>query len=166
MPSNHFILCCLLLLLPTIFPSNRVFSSESALCSRWPKYWSFSFSMNRSNEYSGLISFRIDWFDLVRGTPKILFQHHNSKASIIQHSAFFMVQFPHPYMTSEKSVTLTIHTFADKVMPLFFNMPFKLVIDFLPRSKQLLISWLQSPSAVILEPLKVKSLFPFVIISR
>ena len=158
MPSNHLILCCLLLLLPSVFPSIRVFSSESVLCIRWPKYWSFSFNISSSNEYSGLIAFRMDWFDLlaVQGTPKSLLQHHNSKASILWHSAFFIVQLSHPYMTTGKTVALTRRTFVEKVMSLLFNMLSRLVIAFLPRSKRLLISWLQSPSAVILEPKKIK----------
>ena len=149
--SNHLILCNPLLLLPSIFPSIRVFSNESALHIRWPKYWSFSFSINPSNEYSGLISFRMDWFDLlaVQGTLKSLLQHHSSKASILQHSAFFMVQLSHPYVTTGKTIALTRWTFVGKVMSLLFNMLSKLVIAFLPRSKRLLISWLQSPSAVI-----------------
>ena len=160
MPSNHFILCRPLLLLPSIFPSIRVFSNESALRIRWPRYWSFSFSISPSNEYSGLISFRIDWFDLlaVQGTLKSLLQYHSSKASILRHSAFFMVQISHPYMTTRKTVTLTRWTSVGKVMSLLFNMLSRLVIAFLPRSKHLLISWLQSPSAVILEPKKIKSL--------
>ena len=142
MPSNHLILCHPLLLLPSIFPSIRVFSSESVLCIRWPNYWSFSFSINPSNEYSGLISFRMDWFDLlaVQGTLKSLLQHHSSKASILQCLAFFMVQLSHPYMTTEKTIALTRRTFVDKVMSLHFNMLTRLVIAFLPRSKRLLIS--------------------------
>ena len=140
MPSNHLILCYLLLLLPSIFPSNRVFSKEPALHIRWPKYWSFHFSISSSNEYSGLISFRIDWFELlaVQGTLKSLLQHHSSKASILQCSAFFMVQLSYPYMTTGK----TIQTFVGKVMPLLFNMLSRFVIAFLQRSKHLLISWL------------------------
>ena len=159
MPSNHLILCRPLLLPPSIFPSIRVISSKSALCIRWPKYWSFSFNISPSNEHPGLISFRMDWLDLlaVQGTLKSLLQHHSSKASILQHSAFFIVQLSHPYMTTGKNITLTRRTFADKVMSLLFNMLSKLVITFLPRSKHLLISWLQSPSAVILEPRKIKS---------
>jgi len=151
MPSNHLILCCPLLLLPSIFPSIRVFSNESVLHSRWPKYWNFSFSLSPSNEYSGLISFRIDWFDLlaVQGTLKSLLQHHSSKASILWHSAFFIVQLSHPYMTAGKTIALTRWTFVGKVMSLLFNILSRLVIAFLPRSKHLLISWLQSPSAVI-----------------
>ena len=138
-------------LLPSVF---RVSSNESVLCLRWPKYWSFSFSITPSSEYSGLISFRMDWFDLlaVQGTLKSLLQHHSSKASILQCSAFFIVQLSHPYMTTGKTIALTRQTFVGKVMSLFFNMLSRLVITFLPRSKHLLISWLQSPSAVILEP--------------
>ena len=158
MPSNHLILCCPLLLLPSIFPSITVFSNESVLCIRWPKYWSFSFRISPSNEYSGLISFRMDWLDLlaVHRTLKSLPQHHSSKASILWHSAFFTVQLSHPYMTTGKSIALTRWTYVGKVMSLLFNMLSRLVITFLPRSKCLLISWLQSPSAVILEPLKIK----------
>ena len=156
MPSNHLILHRPLLLLPSIFPSIRVFSNESVLCIRWPKYWSFSFTINPSNEYSGLISFRIDWFDLlaVQGTLKSLLQHYSSKASILQRSAFFIVQLSHPYMTTGKTIALTIRIFVGKVMSLLFNILSRLVIAFLPRSKHLLISWLQSPSAVVLEPRK------------
>ena len=152
-PSNHLILCRPLLLPPSIFPSIRVFN-ESALRIRWPKYWSFSFSISPSNEHSGLISFRMDWLDLpaVQGTLKSLLQHHSSKASILLHSAFFRVQLSHPYMTTGKTIVLTRWTFFDKVMSLLFNMLSRLVITFLPRSKHLLILWLQSPSAVILEP--------------
>ena len=159
MPSNYLILCCPLLLLPSIFTSIRVFSNESALRIRWPKYWSFSFSISPSNEYSGLISFRIDCFDLfaVPGTLKSLLQHHSSKASILWHSVFFIVQLSHPYMTTGKTIALTRWTFVGKVMPLLFNMLSRWVIAFLPRSKHLLILWLQSPSAVIFEPKKVKS---------
>jgi len=159
MPSNHFILCCPLLLLHSIFPSIRVFSNESILPIRWPKYWSFNFSISASNEYPGLISFRMDCLDLlpVQETPKSLLQHHSSKASILQHSAFFIVQLSHPYITG-KTITLTRQTFVGKVMSLLFNMLSRLVITFLPRNKSLLISWLQSPSAVILEPKKIKSL--------
>ena len=159
MQFNHLILCRPLLLLPSIFPSIRVFSNELALHIRWPKYWSFSFSISPSNEYSGLISFRMDWWDLlaVKGTLKSLLQHHTSKASIHQHSAFFKVQFSHPYMTTGKTIALTRGTFVGKVTSLLFNMVSRLVIAFLPRSKHLLISWLQSPSAVILEPKKIKS---------
>ena len=139
MTFNHHILCCPLLLLPSIFPSIRVFSHESALCIRWPKYWSFSFSISPSNEYSGLISFRIDWLDLLaaQGTLKSLFQHHSSKASILWPSAFFMVQLSHPYMITEKTIALTIGTFVGKVLSLLFNMLSRFVIAFLPRSKHL-----------------------------
>ena len=146
-PSNHLILCCPLLLLPSIFPSNMAFSNESVLCIRWPKYWSFSFSICPSNEHSGLISFRIDWLDLLalQGTLKSLLQHHSSKASILQCSAFFIVQLSHPYMTTGKTIALTRRTFIDKIMSLLFNMLSRLVITFLPRSKCLFISWLQSP---------------------
>ena len=153
MLSNYLILCRPLLLLPSIFPSIRVFSSESVLRIRWPKYWSFSFSVSPSNEHPGLISFRIDWLDLlaVQGTHKSLLQHHSSKASILWRSAFFIVQFSHLYMTTGKTIALTRWTFVGKVMSLLFNMLSRLVITFLP-SKRLLISWLQSPSAVILEP--------------
>ena len=159
MPSNHLILCQPLLLLLSIFPSIRVFSNESALCIRWPKNWSFSFSISPSNEYSGLISFRMDWLDLlaVPGTLKSLLQHHSSKASILRPSAFFIVQLSHPYMTTGKTIVLTRWTFVGKAMSLLLNMLSRLVITFLPRNKRLLISWLQSPSAVILEPQKVKS---------
>ena len=147
------------LLPPSIFPGIGVFSNESVLYIRWPKYWSFSFSISPSNEYSGLISFRIDWLDLlaVQGTLKSLLQLHSSKASILRHSAFFMVQLSHPYLTTGKTIALTRQTFVSKVMSLLFNMLSRLVIAFLPRSKHLLISWLQSPSAVILEPKKIKS---------
>ena len=159
MPSNHLILCCALLLLPSIFPSIRVFSNESAHRMRWPKYWSFSFSIIPSKEIPGLISFRMDWLDLpaVQGTLKSLLQHHNSKASILRHSAFFTVQLSHPYMTTGKTIGLTRWTLVGKVMSLLLNMLSRLVINFLPRSMHLLISWLQSPSAVILEPPKIKS---------
>ena len=159
MPSNHLILCHPLLLPPSIFPSIRVFSNESFLHIKWPKYWSFSFSISPSNEYSGLISFRIDWLDLlaVQETLKSLLQHHSSKASILQHSAFVTVQLSHPYMTNGKTIALTRWTFVGKIMSLLYNMLSKLVIAFLPRSKHLLISWLQSPSAVILEPKNIKS---------
>ena len=158
MPSNHLILCRPLLLLPSIFPSIRVLSNESFLCIRWPKYWSLSFSINPSNEYSGLISFRMDWLDLlaVRGTLKSLLQHHDSKASILWRSAFFIVQLSHPYMTTGKTIALTRWTFVGKVMSLLLNMLSRLVITSLPRSKCLLISWLQLPSAVILESPKNK----------
>ena len=155
MPSNHLILCHPLLLLPSIFPSIRVFSNESALCIRWPKYWSFSFSISPSNEHPGLISFSMDWLDLlaVQGTLKFL-QHHSSKASILQTSGFFIVQLSHPYMTTGKTIALTRWTFVGKVISLLFNMLSRLVRTFLPRSKCLFISWLQLPSAVILEPPK------------
>ena len=157
MPSNCLILCHPLLL-PSVFPSIKVFSSGSVLHIRWPKYWSFSFTISPSNEYSGLISFRIDWFDLfaVHGTLKSLLQHHSSKASILRRSAFFMDQLSHPFMTTGKTIALIRRTFVGKV-PLLFNMLSRLVITFLPRSKCLLISWLQSPFAVILEPPKIKS---------
>ena len=160
MQSNHLSLCYRLLLLSSIFPSIRVFSNESTLHIRWPKYWSFSFSISPSNENSGLISFRMDGFDLlaVQGTLKSLLQHHSSKASILWRSAFFMVQLSHPYMSTGKTIALTKWTFSSKVVSLLFNVLFRFVIAFLPRSKCLLISWLQSPSAVILEPKKVKSL--------
>ena len=159
MPSNHFILCCPLLLLPSIFPSIRVFSKESILYIRWPKYWSFSFSISPSNQYSGLISFKMDWFDLlaVQGTLKSLLQHHSSKASTLRCSDFFIVQLSHPYMTTGKPKALTRWTFVGKVMSLLFNMLSRLVIAFLPKSKRLSISWLQSPSALTLEPKKIKS---------
>ena len=163
MPSNHLMLCCLLLLPLLIFPSIRIFSNESVLRIRWPKEWSFSFSISPSSEYSGLIAFRMDWLDLlaVQGTLKSLLQHHSSKASILRRSAFFIVQPSHPYMTTGKIIALTRRTFVGKVMSLLLNMLSRLVIGFLPRSKHLLISWLQSPSAVILEPPKNSlSLFP------
>ena len=164
MPSSHLILFRPLLLLPPIPPSIRVFSNESTLRVRWPKYWSFSFSISPSNEHLGQISFRMNWVDLlaVQGTLKSLLQHHSSKASIFQCSAFFMVQLSHPYMTTGKTIALIRWTFVGKVMPLLFNMLSRLFITFLPRSKCLLISWLQSPSAVILEPKQIKSdtLFP------
>ena len=158
MPSSHLILCCPLLLLPPFPPSIRVFSNESTHRVRWPKYWSFSYSISPSNEHPGLISFRMDWLDLlaVRGTLKSLLQHHSSKASILRCSAFFTVQLSHPYMTPGKTIALTRRTFVGKVMSLLLNMLSRLVITFLPRSKHLLISWLQSPSAVILEPPKNK----------
>ena len=158
MPLNHFI-HCYHLLLPPIFPSIRVFSNESVLPIRWPKYWSFSFGISPSNEYSGLISFRIGWLDLpvVQGALKSLLQHHSSKASVLQCSAFFVVQLSHPYMTTGKTIALTRWTFVGKVMFLLFNMLSRLAITFLPWSKHILISWLQSPSAVILEPPKIKS---------
>ena len=154
MPSNHLILCHPLLLLPTIFPSIRVFSNESVLHIRWPKYWNFSFSISPYNEYSGLISFRMYWLDLlvVQGTLKSFLQHHSSKASILRCSTFSIVQLSHPYTTTGKTIALASWTFVGKVMCLLFNMLSRLVITFLPRSKHLLISWLQSPSAVILEP--------------
>ena len=153
MPSNHLILCRPLLLPLSIFPSIRVFSNESSLHIRWPKYWSFSFSISPSSEYSGLISFRMDWFDplAVQGTLKSLLQHHSSKASILWHSAFFVVQLSHLYMTTGKIIALTRRTFVDKIMSLLFNMLSRLVITFLPRTKHLLVSWLQWPSAVILD---------------
>ena len=152
-PSKHLILCHPLLILPSIFPSIKVFSNESVLCIRWPKDQNFSFSISLSNAYSGLISFRIDWLDLlaVHGTLKSILQHHSPKASILQHSAFFIVKLSHPYMTTGKATALTKWTFVGKVMPLLFNILSRLVITFLPRSKRLLISWLQSLSAVILE---------------
>ena len=158
MRSNHLILCCPLLI-PSIFPSIRVFSNESVLHIRWPKYWSFSFSINLSNEYSGLISFRIDWCALlsVQGTLKSLLQHHSSKASVLRCSAFFIVQLSQADMTTGKTIALTRWIFVGKVRSLLFNMLSRLVIGFLPRSKRLLISWLQSPSAVILEPQKIVS---------
>ena len=157
MPSNHLILCCPLLLLPSTFPSTRVFSNESALHIRWPKYWRFSFNISPSSEHPGLTSFRMDWLDLlaVQGTLKSLLQHHSSKASILYHSAFFIVQLSHPYMTTGKTV-FTRRTFVGKVISLLLNMLSRLVITFLPRSKHLLISWLQSPSAAVLEPRKIK----------
>ena len=160
MPSNYLILCCPLLL-PSIFPSIKVFSSESVLCSRWTKYWSFSFSISPSNEYSGLIFFWMDWFDLlaVQGTLKSLLQNHSSKASILQCSDFFIVQLSHPSMTTGKTIVLTRWAFVGKVMSLLFNMFSRFVIAFLPRDKHLLISWLQSPSAVIWSP-KKQPLFP------
>ena len=164
--SNHLILCRSLLLLPSIFPSIRVVSNESVLHIRWPKDWSFNFSISPSNEYLGLIYFRMDWLDLlaVQGTLKRHLQHHSSKASILRRSAFFIVQLSHPYVTTGKTIALTRWTFVGKVMSLLFNMLSRLVIAFLPRSECLLISWLQSPSAVILEPKKMKSvtvpLFP------
>ena len=159
MLSSHLILCHPLFLLPPIPPSIRVFSNESTLHMRWPKYWNFSFSISPSKEHPGLISVRMDWLDLlaVQGTLKSLLQHHSSKASIPQHSAFFIVQLSHLYMTTEKTIALTRWTFVDKVMSLLFDMLSRLVIAFLPRSKRLLVSWLQSPSAVILEPKKINS---------
>ena len=160
MPFNHLILCPPLLFLPSIFPSIRVFSNESVLRIRWQKYWSFSFSVSPYNEYSRLISFRMDWLDLleVQGALKNLLQHHSSKASILWHSAFFMVHLSHPYMTTGKTIALTRQIFVGKVMSLLFNALSRLAITFLPRSKPLLIPWLQSPSAVILEPWKINSL--------
>ena len=159
MPSNHLILCCPLLLLPSIFPSIRVFQISQLFHIRWLKYWSFSFNISPSNEYSGLISFRVDWFDLlaVQGTLKSLLQHHSSKASILWRSAFFRVQRSHPYMNTGETMALIRRTFVGKVTFLLFNKLSRLVITFLPRSKRLLISWLQSPSAVILELPKIKS---------
>ena len=159
MPSNHLILYRPLLLLSSIFPSIRVFFNESVLGIRWPKYWSFNFSISPSNEYSGPISFRIDWLDLlaVQGTLQSPLQHHSSKASILWHSAFFIVQLSHPYMTTGKTIALTRQMFVGKVMSLVFSMLSRLVITFLPRSKDLFISRLQSPSAVILEPKKIVS---------
>ena len=158
MPSNHLILCPLLLP-PSIFPSIKVFSNESILHIRWPKYWSLSFSIGPSNEHSGLIFFRIDWLDLfaVQGALKSFPQHHSSEASILPHSAFFTVQLSHPYMTTGKTIALTVWTFVGQVKSLVFNILSRLVIAFLPRSKRLLISWLQSPSTVILEPPKIVS---------
>ena len=152
-PTNRLILCCPLLLLPSILPSIRVFSNESALCIRWPKYWSFSFNISPSNEHPGLISFRMDWYDLhaVQGTLKSLLQYHSSEASVLRRSDFFIVQLSHPYMTTGKTIALTRWTLVGKVISLLFNMLSRFVIAFLPRSKCLLISWLQSPSAVILD---------------
>ena len=163
MPPNHLILCHPLLLLPSICPSIWVFSSKSALHIRWPKYWNVSFSISPSNEYSALISFRMDWLDLiaVQGTLNSLLQHHSLKASVLWHSAFLMVQLSHPYMTIGKTLALTLQAFVSKVTSLLFNMLFRFVIAFLPRSKHLLILWLQSPSAVILEPKKIFPLFHF-----
>ena len=159
MPSSHLILCRPLLLLPSIFPSIRVFSNEPTICMRWPKYWSFSLSISPSNEHPGLVSFRMDWLDLLafQGTHKSLLQHHSSKASILRSSAFFTVQLSHLYMITGQTIALTRRTLVGKEMPLLLNMLSRLVITFLPRSKHLLISWLQSPSAVILEPKKIKS---------
>ena len=159
MPSSHLIICQPLLLLPPIPPSIRVFSNESTLHMRWPKYWSFSFSIIPSKEIPGLISFRMDWLDLlaVQGTLKSLLQHHSSKVSVLPRSAFFIVQLSHPYMTTGKTIALTRRTFVGKVTSLLFNILSRLVLTFLPRSKCLLISWLQSPSAVILEPPKIRS---------
>ena len=157
MASNHLILHHSLLPPPSILPSTRVFPNDSVLCIRWPKYWSFGFNINLFNEHSGLISCRLDWLDLlvVQGTLKSLLKHHSSKASAVQHSAFFIVQLSHPHMTTGKTIALTRQTFVGKVMSLLFNMLSRLVIAFLPRSKRLLISWLHSPSAVILEPPKI-----------
>ena len=169
MPSNHLILCRPLLLPCSIFPNIRVFSNESVLHIRWPEYWSFSFGISPSNEYSGLISFRKDRLELltVQGTLKSLLQHHSSKASILQHSAFFIVQLSHPCMTTGKTIALTRWTFVDNVMSLLFNMLSRLIITILPRSKCLLISWLQSTSAVILELQKLSlSLFPHIFAMR
>ena len=164
MPSNHLIICHPPLPMPSIFPTIRVFSSESVLHIRWPKYWSFSFNISPSNQHSGLISFRMDWLDFlavqgewVHGTLKSLLQHYSSKASILHCLAFFIVQLSHPYVTNGKIIALTRQTFVGKVMSLLFNMLSRLVITFLPRSKHLFVSWLQSPSAVILEPQKIKS---------
>ena len=157
MPSNRLILCRPLLLLSSILSSIRVFSSESVLSIRWPKYWSFSFNISPSNQYLGLISFRIDWSLAVQGTLKCLLQHHSSKTSILQCSTFFIVQLSYPHMTTGKTIALTRQTFVGKVIALLFNMPSRLVIAFLPRNKRLLTSWLQSPSVVILEPPKIKS---------
>ena len=161
--SNHFPLCCPLICLPSIFPSIRGFSNESSLRSRWPKYWNFSFNISLSYEHPGLISFRMDWLDLLRvqGTLKSLLQHHSSKASILQCSAFFIVQLSHPYMTTGKTIALTRRTFVDKVMSLLFNMLSRLVITIIPRSQRLLILWLQSSSAVILEPKLNKLIYCF-----
>ena len=163
MPSNHLILCYPLFLPPIIFPSIRVFSQESGLHIRWPKYWSFSFSISLSNEHSGLISFMMDWLNFlaVQGSLKRLIQHHSSKASILQCSAFFIAQLSHPYMTTGETIALTRWTFVSKVMSLLFNMLFRFVITFPPRSKCLLISWLHSSSAVTLEPQKIKSVTCF-----
>ena len=157
MPSSHLILCHPLLLLPSIFPSIMVFSNKSALCMRWPKYWSFSFSISPSNEHSGLISFRMDWLALlaVKGLSRVFSPITVPRASVLRHSAFSIVQLSHPYMTTGKTIALTRWTFVGKVMSLLFNMLSQLVINFLPRSKRLLISWLQSPSAVTLEPRKI-----------
>ena len=159
MPSNHLILCRPLLCSPSIFPSIRIFSNDLVLCIRWPKYWSFSFNISPSNEHSGLISFSMDYLDLlaVQGTLKSLLQHHSSKVSTLWCSAFFIVQLSHPYMTTGKTIALTRQIFVGKVISLLFNMLSRLVITFLPRSKPLFIPWLQSPSAVILEPPKIKS---------
>ena len=165
MPSNHPILCCPLLLLPSIFPSIRIFSNDSALGIWWPKYWSFSLSISPSSEHSGLISFRINWLDLlaVQGTLKSLLQHHSSKASILQHSALLIVQLSHPYMTTGKTIALTRQILVGKVMSLLSNMLSRLVITFLPRSNHLLISWLQAPTAETLEPEKIKSVTVYIV---
>ena len=165
MPSNHLILCHPLLLLPSIFLNIRVFSNESALCDRWLKHWSFSFSISPYSEHSGLISLRMNWLGIlvVQGTLKSLLQHHSSKASILWGSAFFIVQLTHPYMTTGKTISLTTQTFVDIVMSLLFNMLSRLVSTFLSRCKHFLISWLQSPSAVILEPRKMKSTTVFTV---
>ena len=157
MPSNHLILCHTLLLLPSIFPNIRIFSNESALRIRWPKYWSFSLNISPSNEHPGLLQNGLVGSPCSPGTLKSLLQHHSSKASILRCSAFFVIQLSHPYMTTGKTIALTRQTFVGKVMSLLFSMLSRLVITFLPRSKRLLISWLQSPSAVILEPRKIKS---------
>ena len=172
MLSNRLIFCCPLLLLSSVFPNIRVFSSELALRIRWPKYWSFSFNISPSNEHPRLISFRMDWLDLlaVHGTLKSLLQHHNSKASILQHSAVIIVQLSHSYMTTGKIIALTRWTFVGKVMSLLFNMLCRLILTFIPRSKHLLISWLQSPSAVIWEPKKISltllPLFPHLFLMK
>ena len=165
MPSNHLILCRPHLLLPSIFPSIRVFSNESTLGMRWPKYWSFSFNIGPSNAHPGLTSLRVDWLDLpaVQGALKSLLQQHSSKASILRHSALFIVQLSHPHMTAGKTIALARQNFVDKVTSLLFNMLSRLVITFLPSSKRLLISWLQSPSAVILEPKIIKSVTVYTI---
>ena len=172
MPSNHFTLCHPLLLLPLIFPSIRVFSNESVLRVRWPKYWSFNFNISPSDDYSGLISFRIGWLDLlaVQGTLKSILQHHSSKASILLHSAFFIVQLSQPHMITGKTIALTMWTFVNKMMSLLFNMPSRFVIAFLPRSKCLLISWLQSPSRAIFElrgkKISLLPLFPLLFVMK
>ena len=167
MPSNHLILCHPLLLLPSIFPSIRVFSNESVLCIRWPEYCCFSFNISSSNEYSGLISFRMDWLDFlaVQGTLKSLLQHHSSKASVLPRSASFIVQLSHPYMTTGKTIAFTSGTFVGEVTSLLFNMLSRLVITFLPKSKHLLISWLQSPSTAILEPPKINKVMNSLVLS-
>ena len=160
MPVNHFIFCHPLFL-PSIFPSIRVFPGESVLRIRWPKYWNFSFGFSPSSEYSGLISFRIDWLDLaVQGTPRTLLQHHSLKASILWHSVFFMIQLSHPYMTTGNTIALTIQTFVGQVISLLFNILSRFVIAF-PLQKMSFVSWLKTLSTVILEPKKIKSLFPF-----